>query len=1075
MSAVPSPAGLSPPTGAAKIARPRAQGLAMRERLFAALDRSCSGQAIWITAPAGAGKTSLVSSWVEVRKLAHVWVQLDERDADPATFFHYLALGARTLSSEAALLPALTPEYLPSLALFARRFFALLAKCLPAQGVIVLDNWQDVPAAAPIAGILDSAMGALPRGVTLVVLSRVPPSRALRNWANDPDFAQLGWDDLRLSDDEALAVARAGDGPVDAALVAAIAMQVRGWAAGLRLLLAADARGVPINAAPSGAQQSLLDYFAGEVFARTSEQERVWLVKCALAPGGLSAQAAAAACGDGAADYLLTMHESRLFVDRRDTTTEDVNFEFHPLFRDFVLTRTEILDPATARSTRVALAQVMEAESRFEDAATLWSVISEWPHVARIAMSQAPTLMAQGRHRTLDSWINALPPALVESNGWLLYWRGVARGFEDPDAGQRDAAAAFARFEAEGHSIGALLAAGEVLNQYFLASDNYGGNALWLDRVAERYERHFGELSPALLAQVFGSLYFLAHTGADHPIWNRLIGDLAEIARQTRDPQVLARLAPLGLHLNILRGDFSAARWYLAHLDRIVASPVAPPFLRAMVLGSAAVVHWQEAEHDKARESTAEGIRIGVEYGIESATFIVRAQLAYTSLSAGDIASADGAVAALERTVRSNASVLVALVSSLRAAVLYFQGRHADAVNVMQGALDLVTAAQALFPVATVSIQLAQLLMLDGQHERAQTLLDESLVYAMQCKSDVLEFQARVAHAWSSFDSGNERSGLDQLRRALAIGARRNYMNCHPLWIPKVMARIFVVALEHDIEAEYVGRFIRFRGVQPDCATVKGWPWPIRVCTLGRFSLDLDASPTGAARKPQRRTLELLKAIIAMGGADVSRITLAAVLWPDSEGDAGLRALEITLHRLRKLLGHDDAVLLDRGELNLNRNLIWVDAIAFDQVTIEIDRLSQPAGSQELSGLIEKAFSLYRGHFLELDDDAPWMIAQRDRLRGRYRRMALIAAKHASANEGPESALERLSRAIEIDPLAEELYRRLIHLLTAANRHAEATEVYLRCERALHAGLGTRPSAETLALLQRPPTEKPPH
>jgi len=1046
----------------------------MRERLFTALDRSCSGQAIWITAPAGAGKTSLVSSWIEARKLAHVWVQLDERDADPATFFHYLALGARALGSEAALLPALTPEYLPSLAVFARRFFASLAKCLPARGVIVLDNWQEVPAAAPIAGILDSAMGTLPRGVTLVLLSRVPPSKALRNWANDPDFAQLGWDDLRLSDDEALAVARAGDRPVDAALVAAIARQVRGWAAGLRLLLAADARGVSISAAPSGAQQSLLDYFAGEVFVRTSVQEQAWLVKCALAPGGLSAQAAAAACGDGAAEYLLTMHASRLFVDRRDTSAEDMNFEFHPLFREFLLTRTEILAPATIRSTRVALAQAMETESRFEDAATLWSVIGEWPHVARIAMTQAPTLMAQGRHRTLESWINALPAAIVDSNGWLLYWRGVARGFGDPDAGQRDAAAAYARFDAEGDNIGALLAAGEVLNQYFLASDDYGGNALWLDRVAERYERHVGELSPALLAQVFGSLYFLAHTGADHRIWNRLIGDLADIARQSRDPQVLARIAPLGLHLNILRGDFSAARWYLAHLDRIIASPLAPPFLRAMVCGSAAVVHWQEAQHDKARESTAEGIRIGIEYGIESATFVVQAQQAYTCLSAGDIASADSAVAALERTVRPDASVIVALVRSLRAAVLYFQGRHTDAVNAMQGALDLVTAAQALFPVATVSVQLAQLLMLDGQHDRAQTLLDETLSYAMQCKSDVLEFQARVAHAWSSFESGNEQTGLDQLRRALAIGARHNYMNCHPLWIPTVMARVFVVALENDIEPEYVGRVIRFRGVKPDSAIVKGWPWPIRVCTLGRFSVQLNADPAGAARKPQRRTLELLKAIIAMGGADVSRITLAAALWPDSEGDAGLRALEITLHRLRKLLGHDDAVLLDRGELSLNRDLIWVDAVAFDQVTMEIDRHSQRDGSQGLPGLIDKAFNLYRGHFLELDDDAPWMLAQRDRLRSRYRRMALVAAKHASANESLEFALELLSRAIEIDPLSEELYRRLIQLLTVANRHAEATEVYLRCERALQAGLDTRPSAETFALLHRPSIEKPP-
>src|SRR5580692_3099843 len=75
----------------AKLTRPQARTLVPRERVFAMLDNQ-DARTIWITAPAGAGKTSLASSWIQARDLNCLWVQLDAADADPATLFHYLTL-----------------------------------------------------------------------------------------------------------------------------------------------------------------------------------------------------------------------------------------------------------------------------------------------------------------------------------------------------------------------------------------------------------------------------------------------------------------------------------------------------------------------------------------------------------------------------------------------------------------------------------------------------------------------------------------------------------------------------------------------------------------------------------------------------------------------------------------------------------------------------------------------------------------------------------------------------------------------------------------------------------------------
>src|SRR4249920_2609059 len=103
-----------PPTARlAKISRPSAEGLLERSRLFTLLDRLRSGRCIWICAPAGAGKTSLVSGWIAAANVACGWYSIDAGDADPAGFFHYLGLLAQSEAPGGRKkngLPHLTPD-----------------------------------------------------------------------------------------------------------------------------------------------------------------------------------------------------------------------------------------------------------------------------------------------------------------------------------------------------------------------------------------------------------------------------------------------------------------------------------------------------------------------------------------------------------------------------------------------------------------------------------------------------------------------------------------------------------------------------------------------------------------------------------------------------------------------------------------------------------------------------------------------------------------------------------------------------------------------------------------------------
>ena len=75
----------------AKTTRPTLAATVARPRLFHLLDRARRRPVTWVGGPPGAGKTTLVASYLRARKVRTLWYQLDEGDADVATFFYYLA------------------------------------------------------------------------------------------------------------------------------------------------------------------------------------------------------------------------------------------------------------------------------------------------------------------------------------------------------------------------------------------------------------------------------------------------------------------------------------------------------------------------------------------------------------------------------------------------------------------------------------------------------------------------------------------------------------------------------------------------------------------------------------------------------------------------------------------------------------------------------------------------------------------------------------------------------------------------------------------------------------------------
>src|SRR6266508_750048 len=232
----PDPSRAEVAMGLAKTTRPATRGGAMpRPQLFRVLDQARRQPATWVCSPPGAGKTTLVSSYVAVRKLRSLWYHVDEGDEDLASFFYYVREAA---PGPRRALPLLTPEYVPSLMVFAHQFFRRLFSRLRPPFAFVLDNYQTIGSRAGLHEVLAAALDEVPAGGHVILVSRELPPPALARLLANQAIDVLGDEALRLTDREARRFVRRLRRRLASTALERVVGTAKGWAAGLVLLSA---------------------------------------------------------------------------------------------------------------------------------------------------------------------------------------------------------------------------------------------------------------------------------------------------------------------------------------------------------------------------------------------------------------------------------------------------------------------------------------------------------------------------------------------------------------------------------------------------------------------------------------------------------------------------------------------------------------------------------------------------------------------------------------------------------------------------------------------------------------------
>ena len=169
--------------------------------------------------------------------------------------------------------------------------------------------------------------------------------------------------------------------------------------------------------------------------------------------------------------------------------------------------------------------------------------------------------------------------------------------------------------------------------------------------------------------------------------------------------------------------------------------------------------------------------------------------------------------------------------------------------------------------------------------------------------------------------------------------------------------------------------------------------------TLGEFEVLVNDAPIEFGRKAPKKTLALLKAIIARGGS-APESALLDTFWPDEEGDAAAKSLGAAVHRLRGLLGDADAVVQQGGQVSLDRDAGVGRCLG---VRARAGCGARRAGAARDTAAAE-ALALYRGAFLAEEEGEAWPVAMRERLRGKF---IQAVADHAARLEARAATRRR--------------------------------------------------------------------
>ena len=390
---------------------PTTHRLVSRPRLSDALEGGVPDyKLVLVSAPAGYGKTTLLSEWARESQFSVVWLSAGEEDNDPQRFFRCLFSAWKAVqpgivaSPLDLILGSLSPD-IDS----ARVAFINVASELTGQTVLVVDDSHliiDESVLQALTYLIDHA----PPMLHFILVGRGEPMLPLARYRARGELLEVRAENLRFSDDETSAFLNRITGlQIEDGQISALQNQLEGWIAGLQLVALGLQRGLTETdqLVVSGKHRFVADYLTEEVIAGLPGDDRRWLLQTSILDR-LSGSLSDAVTGDADGQQILERLERQdLFLEPLDDHREW--FRFHPLFASVLGEELKRRYPEDVTDLHLRAAR-WHLEHDLPDQALRHAVASgDRELVVQIAERYVMLLLFSGEVRRVQDWLMKLP------------------------------------------------------------------------------------------------------------------------------------------------------------------------------------------------------------------------------------------------------------------------------------------------------------------------------------------------------------------------------------------------------------------------------------------------------------------------------------------------------------------------------------------------------------------------------------------------------------------------------------------------------------------------------------------
>lgn len=1049
----------------AKLSFPYLPNAVRRDRLIALLDQAQAQRITWVCGVPGAGKTTVVAGYIAARKCRTAWINIDEGDKDPAAFFHYFAQAlTNALPKHKLNFPLLESDHQANPLVYARLFFRYVAQRIHSPIVVVLDNLQEANSEI-LHRLLEIAVQETSHFLHLILISReFPPLEFSRLYANQQLFL-IEPQHLRFSVEEARRLFD-NDHQAGTSSIESLQKQTEGWAAGLVLLRESPQRSAVSLSEAINSQEMLFNYFAQEVFVQASPELKEFLLRTAFLPY-IPISVARALNKEIQVDALLNhLLKRNLFTYK--VQKDPLIVRYHLLFRDFLLTQVrQLLSLEEISDLRRQCAYLLQQCGHIEEAVNAFFDAGVNDEAAKLVLELAPQLCREGRYHALVTWLDKFPDSQYRENPWLFYWLGEAKLSADEFAARSHFERAYLGFVNQHDSFGQLMTAATLLEAMQWGEATYRGVDQWAAVVITQYNDRSSRLGTGdelriVTGRLLADLLLGRHDSELRLIALRMQALLIEeidVNRRIRAATVL-----LGYYIVIRERQQAYA--LAAIIESILCSNL-------VAAGNRATWHtvwgYYLAFTDNDRIKAVRSLKLAEQIARDAQlprslleSYLYQAELA---LGAEDRSNATALLSRCAKEAETVRGLYRVGYYHTLAKIALFEDRIQDATDNTRLALqhcneiELPAILRQIYEVTSLYVSAIR-----EHYEEAKKLID-TIEAGSHIKPTVQCILACVK-TYIAYSAGNSQEATQFLQDALTRARELNYpvLSRLPNQLSRPLCRL---ALEKNIETIFLKKQLASDGCiipEPDWSE---WPWKVKIHLLRQFAVLADGRSLLSKRKTPQKILSLLHVLAALGPQPVTSDTLIELLWPGL-GRRGIRnAMDSAVHRLRKFLGDEQAVICKDNRLSLNRQMIWVDVWA---INAGIDglydaRKNKMPSQAQFEVVAEKLFELYIDHLYLNDLQNTRLVVVRDDLWGKVKQFLLRLA-HLRESSGQEENAEHIYHfGLRHDPSAVEFSYALLSNLLRNDRQAEALNVYATHASMMRNLLGREPNVEIQALI----------